>query len=656
MNRLGSILRLALLIVFLGISGSPAIAAAQASAPPPVALTAVPLFGEPLLLPRAHVPLLVTAENRTRGTLTGQVVVEATHHAAGRRRYEIAMDLPPGEERQVVVTPAVLEGSSITTTYRVDGRTLATALLHPGFSMAIQGIVLLDNPSHLRGALLEMDIEEPPIDIYSSPRMVRVPVGIAPVDGRSMDLILPTNAAGWSTVRMILASAPSLEGLPVRERTALLDWLRAGGDLVLFLRSDADLRAPALGALFGPAEVIEVPRASEPSGLVPGDGPLRQLTGAGVRREAFGGSKRVGFGRVYAVTYEGTSPRLAAAPETRSLVMAILARSHVPGTGAPSMALGRLDDGYPAGNARFETLRPSLDPNEGYRLALVLVAFVLLFYVVLVGPVNFYFVGKRGKPTLALLTTPIAAAACLLVLLAVGYIGKGTRMRYRAVEVVEVVEGDHRGPARRYSGLFLTRPLTFDFPAPPGTLAFDIAAGGEHPAVEVEGAGTTLRSIRGGLWETVFIREDHIRDLGGEVVFQRRGRRVVGVINGTSRDLRGAVVIDGVGAVYRIGDVPVGGTAAVPGAVAMTLGTERAFWGTEDELVGQLAEAMGIDRDRRDLLPGIASLLGGHLTVNATTVLFAFSEVDRGEVADTFGAEFDYQFIRVVPDLERGER
>ncbi|MBW2460304.1 MAG: hypothetical protein JRH11_01575 [Deltaproteobacteria bacterium] len=649
-------LGLAALIAFLGVSGSLATAAAQAPAPPPVALTAVPLFGEPLLLPRAHVPLLVTAQNRTGGTLTGQVVVEATHHAAGRRRYQIAMDLPAGEERQVVVTPAVLEGCSITTTYRVDGRPLATVVLHPGYSMAVQGIVLLDNPSHLRGALLEMDIEEPPIDMYSSARMVRVPVGIAPVDARSMDPILPTNPAGWSTVRTVLASAPSFEGLPDRERGALLDWLRAGGDLVVFLRTDADLRAPALGAFFRHAEVVEVPRSSGPTGLVPGDGPLRQLTGAGVRQEVFGGSMRFGFGRVHAVTYEGTSRRLATAPETRSLVMAIIARGHVPGRGAPSLALGRLDDGYPAGNARFETLRPSLDPNEGYRLALVLVAFVLLFYVVLVGPVNFHFVGKRGKPTLALLTTPVAAAACLLVLLAVGYIGKGTRMRYRAVEVVEVVEGDRRGPGRRYSGLFLTRPLTFDFPAPPGSLAFDVAAGGEHPAVEVEGAGTTLRRIRGGLWETVFVREDHIADIGGEVVFQRRDQRVVGVTNGTHRDLRGAVVVDGVGAVYRIGDVPAGGTAEVPGSVAMNLGTERSFWGPEDALVGQLAEAMGIDRNRRNLLPGIANLLGGHLSVGATPVLFAFTEVDRGEVADTFGPEFDYQFIRVVPDLERGER
>lgn len=647
---------LAVWAALLLIAALPRLAAAQGPAIPRVGLVASPLFGEELLLPGKHVPLLITVDNRTSATFSGEVVVSVNHHAAGRRRYVAAVDLPGGEGRRVVLTPAVPEGSTLNISYRVDGRELASTTQHPGYSMATQGIVLLDNPSHLRSALLEMEIEEPPVDTYSSPRMVRVPLGTAPVDPRTMDPILPTNPAGWSAVRAIFASAPSFERLPSPERRAIVDWVRAGGELVLYLRSDADLRAPGLLPLLGPVEVVEAPRGESPAGLVPGDGPLRQLVGAGLRREIFGGSKRVGFGRVYAVTYEGTAPRFAAAPETRALVMAILARPRFPGTDRPAMSLGHVDDDIGFGGHRFDTLRPSLDPNESYRLALVLAALVLLLYVILIGPVNFHLVGKRGKPTLALVTTPAAATACLLVLLAVGYIGKGTRMRYRAVEIVEVVEGDREGPARRYSGLFLTRPATFDFPVAPRGVAFDVAATGRHPTAEAAGEGQVLRAFRGGLWETVFIREDHLADIGGQVLFEREGRRVVAVRNETDRDLRGAVMIDGLGTVYPIGDVAAGGRAPVSSTIAMNLRTDQAFWGPDDSAVGELANVMGLDFSHRRLLPGVATVFGGHLGVGKLPVLFAFVEIDRGEVADTFSAELDYAFIRVVPDLERGDR
>ncbi len=650
--------KLFVLIALLGCF-APLGASAQTQQPQrrPVALAARPLFGEQLLLPNAHVPVLVTLQNRTDRTLSGHVVLEVDNYMTGKRAYEIAADLPPREGRQVVLTPYIVDGGTLSVRYRVGGRSIARTALNMAYSPALSGLVLLDNPSHLRGSLLEMEVEEPGVGAYGAPRMVRLPLGTVPTDARSADPILPKNPVAWSAVTLLVTSAPAFERIGEAEREALVDWLRAGGQLLVFLRSDGDLAAPALSALIGPAELAPVSDEALSTSFVPPNAEAKQLVSPEVRAEVFGGSRRIGFGRVFVATYEGTSPRYASAAQTRELVRAILTRTRTPGADAPELPFGRyedrISDDFFGGGPTFSALRPSLDPNEGYRPALALVAVVLLLYVLLVGPLNFTLVGRRGKPTLALLTTPIAAAGCLGVLLMVGYLGKGVTMRHRSVQVVEILEGERAGPARRYGGLFLTRPASFDMPSPERGIARPIGDGGDHPTTVSDGEGTTLRGMQGGLWETIFVREDHIQDLGGEILFERAGRRVVAVVNHTGHDLHGAVVVDGIGGVYRVGDVPVGGRAIVPGTTTMTLGSGNAFWGAEDYTVTQFAETMGFPRDQREILDGVSKVLGGNFTVGSVPVLVAVVEMERDDVADTFRPELDYTFVRVVPDLEK---
>jgi hypothetical protein len=623
----------------------------------PVALAARPLFGEQLLLPNAHVPVLVTVQNRTDRTLSGRVVIEVENYMSGRRQYEVAADLPPREGRQVVLTPYVVDGGTLSVSYRVGTRAIARSALNTAYSPALNGLVLLDNPSHLRGALLEMEVEEPGVGAYGAPRMVRLPIGTVPQDARSADPILPQNPVAWSAVSLLVTSAPAFERVGATERAAIVDWIRAGGQLLVFLRSDGDVGGPALTELLGPSRLEPLEDEGLASSFVPPNAEARQVVAPHVRGEVFGGSKRIGFGRVFVATYEGTSPRFASAAQTRELVRAILSRNRTPGADVPAMPFGRyedrISDDFFGGGPSFSALRPSLDPNEGYRPALALVAVVLLLYVLLVGPVNFTFVGRRGKPTLALLTTPIAAAGCLGVLLMVGYLGKGVTMRHRSVQVVEILEGESAGPARRYGGLFLTRPASFDLPSPERGIARPIGDGGDHPTTVADGESTTLRGMQGGLWETIFVREDHIQDLGGGILFERAGRRVVAVVNPSAHDLHGAVVVDGVGGVYRVGDVPAGGRAIVPGNTTMSLGTSNAFWGPEDYTVTQFAETMGFPHDQREILDGVSKVLGGNFTVGSVPVLIAVAEIEREPVADTFRAELDYTFVRVVPDLEK---
>src|SRR5690606_15700931 len=125
----------------------------------------------------------------------------------------------------------------------------------------------------------------------------------------------------------------------------------------------------------------------------------------------------------------------------------------------------------------------------------------------------------------------------MLVLLVVGYIGKGVSMRYRRFEVVELIEGQERAPARRYTGLYSTRPGSFGLPVTPrGEVALRIDGSRQvGPTYVHEGDGVRLADFRAGLWETVFLREDRIVDLGGTIRFERDGRRLSAVVNDSPR-------------------------------------------------------------------------------------------------------------------------
>ena len=631
----------------------------------PVTLEAKGLFGDELLITDAYSPLLVEAQNNTRRTLRGRVVATVTHWQLPAAKHEVPLDLPPEARRSALMEIFLPEGASINVRYEVDGDPLGTAMASPGYTPSTRGMVVLSDPPRLRGSLLDIEVDQmataPAWGGPSTPTTVRVPVGVVPFDPATGDPILPTQAVGWATTGLLVASAPDLARVGAAEQRAIVDWVRSGGEVLVFPRTEADLGDPFIQSLVGEVERFESTPTTDQEALVPpgARGVYYRSADRDFRTEAFGGSRRLGFGLVHLATFDGTRPPFVDASQTRATVEAILAHPHTQGVAKPVLPLGRRQDNLSeewwGGGPTFGALRAALDPNEGYKPALGLVAVVLLLYVVFVGPVNFAFVRKRARPTFALVTTPIAAMLCLAVLLGVGYLGKGTRMRYRAVEIVELQERDALGPARRYTGLFLTRPTAFDLESPDNGVATVVRPSSSElaPVVDHGGERPVLRRVRGRLWETVFVREERIVDMGGGVRFERSGQRLVAVHNEGSETLRGGVVVDTVGSIYRVGDIPPGGQAPVSQVSAMTVDTGGAFYGEEDPALRQLASIMGLPTDHRKTLEGASKVLGGSLSNIHVPVLFAWQEVERGDVAGTFGREVDIRFVRVVPEMER---
>jgi cysteine-rich repeat protein len=615
----------------------------------PVRVTVESLFGQGTLIVDAYASLLVTLENTRNRPLRGELEITTNTYEGPTSRHRTHVDLPPRERRTIVFTVFADQGTShFTATYSPEGARVAENTVSIDYTAGSRSIVELGDPPRLRGALLDLDVDEM---FDTGPRQVRVPVGVVQFDRSSRDPMMPTAPAGWASVKVLVAHAPVLERASERQRRALTDWLRAGGRLLVFPRSPSDVDGAFLRTLL--AERIglsrnndEPPRMLEPLGVE--RFPL--VCGESHRVETFGCSAAIGHGRVFVATYDGSAQPAIDSGVPRDLVRSIFA---APDTVHPAMPYGREGNQLGAdwdGNGSFATMRAALDPNEGFRPALVLVALVLLVYVVIVGPINFGWVQKKNRPTLALVTTPIAAFGCLAALMTVGYVGKGVSMRYRRFELVEVVEGDQRAIARRYVGLFTTRPGSFDLDdTSPSSIAHRIEGGGNRGPVHVHESGRVrLTDFRSGLWETTFVREDRFLDLGGAIRFERDELRLAAIENRSRLSLQDAFVVDSSGAIFPVGDVAPGARASIARA---SLGSLNSSPYMDPAMQAQtLVSLLDLEAaDERPYVEGLLQTTGMRFLPPDVPVLYARVRVPPERIADTFRPEADYRWIRVVP-------
>ncbi len=611
------------------------------------------LFGDETIASESYAPLLVTLENRTAEDVHGTVELRVHGSANELEVHTAEIDLPSRTTRQVTLTPYLDAGSlNVEARFVVDGRAMSRGYADVGYAAGARSIVIVADPPRLHSALIGLQMSE---STTTGPREVQPPIGVAQMDRASGDPMLPADAFAWSSVKVLVASAPVLLRAGEAERAAIVDWVRAGGLLVVFPRDATDLRERWLTAIAGPVGVE--PSTATPA-LVPSTVERFTLSCSQRQRtESFGCSAPVGLGRVFLAGYDGLAQRAIDAGAPGALVQAVYEAPDE----YPNLSFGRghdsLTSDYYAPEGSFGTLRVALDPNEGFRPALILVALVLLLYVIVVGPLNFRWVQRKNRPTLALLTTPLVALICMLALLAVGYVGKGVSMRFRRCELVELVEGQRRGPARRYTGLFSTRPGSFDLSAPrAGTAVHRVEDGGERgPVHRHEGARVRLADCRAGLWETTFVREDRMVDLRGTIRFERDGARVAEVVNDSPHALTGAFLVASDRSVFAVGDIPPHGSAPVSRTAVVT---GSAYYYEDETQLARALPALHIPHEEEPYVLGIARLTGGfanaqvfvppdfNTPVESAYVLYARAALEPRSLG-VFSSEADYRWIRV---------
>jgi len=320
--------RVAWIFAALVTAFSPALAKGQHDRRSPVHVTARPLFGDGFLVPGECTALLVRAENRSTRALHGQIVarIESWERVTP---HILPLDLPPRSSRSAVMSVAVPSSlNRITVAFEMDGQTMDPQTVSAGISLG-QTVVVLGDAMQLRGALAGLQVTTAnPNDAH---------VGIVPMEPASGDPILPRQSVDWASVDLLLASAPTLARVTGPERDALLNWLHAGGRLLIFLRSPADLRDASLRSLVGEVRVGE---GVVTGPLVPPGAHVALNGDPPIFVESFGVSVRVGFGHVFIASFDGTASPSAFAPETRELIRAILGQTLVPGIDVPINALG----------------------------------------------------------------------------------------------------------------------------------------------------------------------------------------------------------------------------------------------------------------------------------------------------------------------------
>ncbi|MBN8612483.1 MAG: hypothetical protein J0L92_17955 [Deltaproteobacteria bacterium] len=631
----------------------------RAQDPPPVELQADGIFGHDAFLSGGYTTLVVRAQNRTQSALQGEVSVEIRTWDHVVSVHRAPLDLPAREGRVTSLTvPAFEDGLTFNVSYRVGGSTLSTATAALNYGSSARPIVVLDDPPRLRAPLVGTRVTavDPTAYYGSGTREIEVPIGVASSDPRSGDLLLPDSAAGWSNVLFAVGTVPALGRAGEPELAALEAWVRAGGHLVVMPTRAADLDHPFVRRTVGSITRAETSTPSLAPVLGVAGAPLACPTGT--TRDVFGCQVRVGFGLVWITDLDLSEASVVNRPEVQEVFRAI-ARSVAASDDRvhPFVQFARgldrpLDEWTPGPN--IAQVRTALDPNEGYRPALVLVGIVLLAYVVLVGPVNFTIVERRKQPTLALITTPILALLCVMATFFVGYVGKGVLMRYRRVELVDVVEGSELGISRRYTGYFYTRPAAVDVALAPGAVAMRVGSNGagDGPLVREGAEHRTLETMRAGLWETAFVREDDTPSIGGAVRFELDGSRIARVRNDSTEALHGAFMTDLAGGVYAIGEIAPGASVEVPTIASSYLPVgdrpNGQYWAGGDAFLGTL----GYQSDAREAISALMQLGSEAPSAGILPVLYArLDPASAPSATPSFEAELDVRILRVVPRM-----
>lgn len=645
----------ALSLLALLISAWPTVAAAQ-GAPLPVDVVVEGTFGPDALLEGGYASVLVTLTNRSSTAFSGTVAIGTADWNVTPERHEIDVDLPAGEVRRVIVTVFVpSSGTTVDVEYRdAGGSILGVGGQSVAYAPATRSIVVIaEQPAHLRAALLDLQYEETSVSpsTYPSPSTVRtvaIPVGGAQLDGRTGDPLLPREPQAYATVRIVIASLPTLARVGEVERRAIEDWVAAGGTLVLSPRSPADYALPLVAEHFG--EVTQRTDAWAAPSLTPRETIAIACTAAD-SVDGVGCARTLGQGLVRLIPFDLTGASVDGV-WARPLVLALVHEQDARAT--PALPFGRgidpTDGGWFDGTPTFAYLRRALDPNEGYRTSLVLVAIILFLYVIVVGPVHFKLIERRGQPTLALITTPLLSLACALALFGVGWIGKGIVMRYRRLAFVEVRAGASRGTTRSYTGYFFTRPSSTTISPDEGDLARRVAAPGgvTGPTYHHRDRSLVLEGVRGGLWDTVFVREDGMIDLGGAVNVEVDGSRVVALANDSAFDLRSAFYVDTTGAAYVIGDVPAHGRAPVADVTGWYLYRSASWWGEGgDQTTTTLSALLRLSSDEEPLARGLQSVLGSAIVDMHAGAVYAWIEPEDASSETDFARDWDRRLVRI---------
>jgi hypothetical protein len=226
-------------------------------------------------------------------------------------------------------------------------------------------------------------------------------------------------------------------------------------------------------------------------------------------------------------------------------------------------------------------------------------------------------------------------------------------MRYRRLAFVEARAGEARGTSRSYTGYFFTRPTSAELASGEGAMVRRIAApsGVSGPDYLHHEGRVDADGMRGGLWDTVFVREDRMVDLGGAIHFGMDGPRYAAVVNDSDQALLSAFFVDTIGSAYVVGDVPAHGRAPIAETTGWYLyeGSTGGWYGEGgDSTTTTLSSLLRLSGDEAPMARGLQALIGTGLVEPHAGALYAWIEPEPAPSIDPgFERDWDRRLIRV---------
>jgi hypothetical protein len=454
---------------------------------------------------------------------------------------------------------------------------------------------------------------------------------------------VPDSAALLQGFGAVVLDDASTQELTAAQLSGLADFVTGGGTLVVCGGVQGSSTADGLPAELVPAQVsgsndatlprlagfLRVPplgSTAELSRLAPREGVVTLAEGStpliieGLR----------GSGRVVVLAFDPSSPPFAGWPGTpvllRQLVMLATASnpSFSAANGGATVAFG----GGPvplipgllgpvAGLARMTNVVggtvvdiPSFSlPSSGLLVAL------LVGYVLLLGPVNFWVLARLRRRELAWITVPVLSA--LVAVLAYGSgLGTNDKPSLTEIRVVTVHPGSNRAEVDSWGALYLPHGGTHQLSLPTGSLVTGLGMGTNSPAVETADAPRV--ALSGGSAAVSAYAATRQAAVPGSVVAQLSGQggTIAGtVVNHLGVGLTDAVVVASSGATQVLGFVPSNGTAQVRLTASSLNANSGSSFGFSPGMPGDLFTASGISTSaqraalrRQQVLPALEAL------------------------------------------------
>jgi len=350
---------------------------------------------------------------------------------------------------------------------------------------------------------------------------------------------LPDRAAGYGGVDFLVLYQTPLDSaeLGPERLDAILDFARGGGVVVL-AASDRDWFArPELRPLIGlrkvsPAQPAETARLTQLLAARYGSfGPRPQtltvhsfdLPDCAPRDEWGCSTGHCGLGTVLVWRLDPAGAALMGWSglyhQWADMALALHRRPRQD----YGMGLGASEDDNPVSRARRRVEQFNLSRESG--VPVILVIFLVVLYLVLVGPINYFVLRRLDMRALSIATVPLLAAVFVLLTFAVGYIARGVTTVGRRLSVAVAYSGSSRAECVTSQSVFPAGSMLVDV----GTegrglvcpLTETVLGGQQEPAFARQlDSGYTLERHPMSMWRMAHFEAVSSLRLGGPVLLE----------------------------------------------------------------------------------------------------------------------------------------